>query len=155
MSDLSQIPGWVVLIDSLALESLRTHLRIEFDLRAVLRSQDEPESVLRRAEAILEQGAEITIRHLLTARGLLLVNRFSICEEQSRRLAEQVGGMHLLLLSRISGLACVGIFKRKADEKSVEFAQLAAGMLPLVVELERDTASLFEKSRDETGISAA
>src|SRR5512142_2167325 len=84
VSDLSQIPGWVVLIDSLALEALRTHLRIEFDLRAVLRGTDTPWGILRRAETILERGTEIAIQQLLAAKALLLLNRFDLNEEQSR-----------------------------------------------------------------------
>src|SRR5512147_2277950 len=105
VSDFSKISGWAVLIDSLALEALRTHLRIEFDLRAVLKGTDTSWGILRRAEAILERGTEIAVQQVLAARTLLLVNRFDLSEEQSRRLAEQVGAMHLLLLSRISGLA--------------------------------------------------
>jgi len=150
-----QIPGWVRIVDSLALEALRTHLRIEFDLRAVLRSEGSPENVLTRAEAILERGAEIAIEQLLSARALLIANSFTISEEQSRRLAEQIGGMHLLLLSRISGIACLEIFRKREHEKdAIDFARLAGGILPLVVELERETIGLFEAPR-ETGISAA
>src|SRR5215510_7978948 len=108
-----QIPGWVHIVDSLALEALRTQLRIEFDLRAVLRSEGPSDDILTRAEAVLERGAEIAIEQLLSARALLIVNRFDLSEEQSRRLAEQIGGMHLLFLSRISGIACLGIFRKR------------------------------------------
>jgi hypothetical protein len=151
----TQVPTWVTVIDELALQALRTHVQIEFDLRAVLRSEGPPGDVLERAARILQLGMEESKSGLLMARALLLLHRFDLDVERRKRLAEQICGMHLLLLARLSGWTCVGYFRQRGEWEALEASRIVAGLVPQVFELESETATLFVDPPSGEGIPTA
>lgn len=149
---------WVVLVEALALDALRESLRVELDLRAVLGSDGGPWDTLERAERLLEEGVAQARDRVLLVRALLILNRLEVAPERARAVAELVAGLHLLLLARMSGLACVEHFREAAGrgrQDSLSLARNVAGLVPLVVELERATGSLFDDPRATAGMTSA
>lgn len=145
MTETHQSPKWVAVVDALALQALRTHVRIEFDLRAVLRSDGPPGEVLDRAQRILEQGVEATKQDLFVARALLLLHRHEVDAECRMRVAEQVGSMHMLLFARFSGWTCVKYFRQQSgDQAALEASRIVGGLVPQCIDFEDETTALFD-----------
>lgn len=155
VAEIHRAPAWVAVIDALALQALRTHVQVEFDLRAVLRSKGPPGEVLERAGRILAQALEVAKRDVVVVRALLILNWHDLYEEDRRRVAEQVVGMHLLLLARFSGWASVGYFRQQRGEwEALEAVRMVGGLIPQCMDLESDTRVLFD-SPSGAGIPAA
>lgn len=146
----TKLLGWVQVVEEIAAECLRENFRVELDLRAIFRSGGAPTEVLERARRVLDEHVSSVQKNVLLGRTLIALNRFEVPADIASRLAEMVASSHALLLARVAGVAYLEHFWAAAaagEPKAVEKAANVVGLLPLLVDLEGSTETLFADYR--------